>query len=312
MISKEEFTTLHSEIATYIKRTPIMRSRLLNGLAETEVYFKCENFQRMGAFKMRGATAAILALSAEERAKGVVTHSSGNFAQAISLSAKSLGIPAYIVMPSSAPQVKKDAVKTYGGQITECEPNIKAREAAAAKIEEETGATFLHPSNDLNVIYGQGTAAKEFLEDFPELDVIITPVGGGGLLAGTALAVDFYAEKCKTIGAEPFEVDDAYRSLESGKIEFNKTTNTIADGLKTNLGDKNFPIIQDKVSEIIRVEEEEIITAMKLIWERMKIVVEPSAAVAFAAVLREKEKFHGKRVGIIISGGNVDLSNLPF
>lgn len=312
MISKEEFTKLHSKIATYIKRTPIMRSRLLNGLAETEVYFKCENFQRMGAFKMRGATAAILALSAEERAKGVVTHSSGNFAQAVSLSAKSLGIPAYIVMPSSAPQVKKDAVKTYGGQITECEPTIKAREAAAAKIEEETGATFLHPSNDLNVIYGQGTAAKEFLEDFPELDVIITPVGGGGLLAGTALAVDFYAEKCKTIGAEPFEVDDAYRSLESGKIEFNKTTNTIADGLKTNLGDKNFPIIQDKVSEIIRVEEEEIITAMKLIWERLKIVVEPSAAVAFAAVLREKEKFHGKRVGIIISGGNVDLSNLPF
>ncbi|WP_282018111.1 pyridoxal-phosphate dependent enzyme [Salegentibacter mishustinae] len=312
MISKEEFTTLHSEIATYIKRTPIMRSRLLNGLAETEVYFKCENFQRMGAFKMRGATAAILALNAEERAKGVVTHSSGNFAQAVSLSAKSLGIPAYIVMPSSAPQVKKDAVKTYGGQITECEPTIKAREAAAAKIVEETGATFLHPSNDLNVIYGQGTVAKEFLEDFPELDVIITPVGGGGLLAGTALAVDFYAEKCKTIGAEPFEVDDAYRSLESGKIEFNKTTNTIADGLKTNLGDKNFPIIQDKVYEIIRVEEEEIITAMKLIWERMKIVVEPSAAVAFAAVLKEKEKFHGKRVGIIISGGNVDLSNLPF
>jgi len=289
-----------------------MRSRLLNGLAETEVYFKCENFQRMGAFKMRGATAAILELSAEERAKGVVTHSSGNFAQAVSLSAKSLGIPAYIVMPSSAPQVKKDAVRTYGGQITECEPNIKAREAAAAKIEEETGATFLHPSNDLNVIYGQGTAAKEFLEDFPELDVIITPVGGGGLLAGTALAVNFYSEKCKTIGAEPFEVDDAYRSLKSGKIEFNETTNTIADGLKTNLGDKNFPIIRDKVSEIICVEEEEIIMAMKLIWERMKIVVEPSAAVAFAAVLREKEKFHGKRVGIIISGGNVDLSNLPF
>jgi len=289
-----------------------MRSRLLNGLAETEVYFKCENFQRMGAFKMRGATAAILELSAEERAKGVVTHSSGNFAQAVSLSAKSLGIPAYIVMPSSAPQVKKDAVRTYGGQITECEPNIKAREAAAAKIEEETGATFLHPSNDLNVIYGQGTAAKEFLEDFPELDVIITPVGGGGLLAGTALAVNFYSEKCKTIGAEPFEVDDAYRSLKRGKIEFNETTNTIADGLKTNLGDKNFPIIRDKVSEIIRVEEEEIITAMKLIWERMKIVVEPSAAVAFAAVLWEKEKFYGKRVGIIISGGNVDLSNLPF
>ncbi|WP_289024401.1 pyridoxal-phosphate dependent enzyme [uncultured Salegentibacter sp.] len=312
MISKEEFTKLHSKIATYIKRTPIMRSRLLNGLEGTEVYFKCENFQRMGAFKMRGATAAIMALGAEERKKGVVTHSSGNFAQAVSLSAKSLGIPAYIVMPSSAPQVKKEAVKTYGGQITECEPNIKARESAAKKIQEDTGAVFLHPSNDLDVIYGQGTAAKEFLEDFPELDLIITPVGGGGLLAGTALAVDFYAEKCKTIGAEPFEVDDAYRSLKSGKIEFNKSTNTIADGLKTHLGDKNFPIIQERISEIIRVEEEEIISAMKLIWERLKIVVEPSAAVAFAALLREKEKFQGKKVGIIISGGNVDVSNLPF
>jgi threonine dehydratase len=215
-------------------------------------------------------------------------------------------------MPSSAPQVKKDAVKTYGGKITECEPNIKVREEAATQIEEDTGATFLHPSNDLNVIYGQGTAAKEFLEEFPELDVIFTPVGGGGLLAGTALAVDFYAENCKTIGAEPFEVDDAYRSLKSGKIEFNETTNTVADGLKTHLGDKNFPIIRDKVSEIIPVEEHEIIVAMKLIWERMKIVVEPSSAVAFAAVLREKEKFRGKRLGIILSGGNVDLSNLPF
>jgi len=312
MISKEEFTKLHSKIATYIHRTPVMQSRLLSAMAETEVYFKCENFQKMGAFKMRGATAAILALSADERAKGVVTHSSGNFAQAVSLSAKSLGIPAYIVMPSSAPQVKKDAVKTYGGQITECEPNIKAREAAAKKIQKDTGATFLHPSNDLNVIYGQGTAAKELLEDVPDLDLIITPVGGGGLIAGTALAVNFSSENCKTIGAEPFEVDDAYRSLKSGKIEFNETTNTIADGLKTNLGDKNFPIIKDKVSEIIRVEEDEIIAAMKLIWERMKIVVEPSSAVAFAAVLREKEKFRGKKVGIIISGGNVDLSNLPF
>lgn len=312
MINKKEFTKLHAEISTYIHRTPVLRSRLLNGLAETEVYFKCENFQKTGSFKMRGATAAILALNAEEREKGVVTHSSGNFAQAVSLSAKSLGIPAYIVMPSSAPQVKKDAVKTYGGKITECEPNIKAREEAARQIQEETGATFLHPSNDLNVIYGQGTAAKEFLEEFPELDVIITPVGGGGLLAGTALAVDFYAENCKTIGAEPFEVDDAYRSLKSGKIEFNETTNTVADGLKTHLGDKNFPIIRDKVSEIIPVEEHEIIVAMKLIWERMKIVVEPSSAVAFAAVLREKEKFRGKRLGIILSGGNVDLSNLPF
>ncbi|WP_133547017.1 pyridoxal-phosphate dependent enzyme [Salegentibacter sp. 24] len=312
MISKKEFTKLHSEIAPFIHRTPVMRSRLLDIEAQTQIYFKCENFQKMGAFKMRGATSAILALSDDQRAKGVVTHSSGNFAQAVSLAAKSLGIPAFIVMPSSAPQVKKEAVKTYGGQITECEPNIKARETAAKKIQKKTGATFLHPSNDLQVIYGQGTAAKEFLEDFPELDLMITPVGGGGLLAGTSLAVDFYSKNCKTIGAEPFEVDDAYRSLKSGKIEFNETTNTIADGLKTHLGDKNFPIIKDKVSEIIRVKEDEIILAMQLIWERLKIIVEPSSAVAFAGVLRAKEKFRGKRVGIIISGGNVDLRNLPF
>lgn len=312
MISKEDFTALHTTISPYIHRTPVLTSGLLNQLAEAEIFFKCENFQKMGAFKMRGATAAIMSLSEKEREKGVVTHSSGNFAQAVSLSAKNLGIPAYIVMPSSAPQVKKEAVKTYGGQITECEPNLKAREAAATKIQKETGATFLHPSNDLNVIYGQGTAAKELLEDFPELNIIITPVGGGGLIAGTALAVDFFAKNCQTFGAEPFEVDDAYRSLKSGKIEFNDTTNTIADGLKTNLGDKNFPIIKDKVSEIIRVEEDEITAAMKLLWERMKIVAEPSSAVAFAAVLREKDKFRGKKVGIIISGGNVDLSNLPF
>ncbi|SHF98850.1 threonine dehydratase [Salegentibacter echinorum] len=312
MITEKEFSKLHKDISTYIHRTPVLQSRLLNGLAETEVYFKCENFQKTGSFKMRGATSAMLALTAEEREKGVVTHSSGNFAQAVSLAAKSLGIPAYIVMPSSAPQVKKDAVKTYGGKITECDPNIKAREEAAEKIQKETGATFLHPSNDLNVIYGQGTAAKEFLAEFPELDIILAPVGGGGLLAGTALAVDFYGEDCTTIGVEPFKADDAYRSIKSGKIEFNETTNTIADGLKTHLGDKNFPVIKDKVAEVIRVEEDEIINAMKLLWERLKIVVEPSCAVPFAAVLREKENFRGNRLGIILSGGNVDVNNLPF
>lgn len=312
MITKKEFSDLHNNISSYIHHTPVLQSRLLNGLAETEVYFKCENFQKTGSFKMRGATSAMLALTAEEREKGVVTHSSGNFAQAVSLAAKSLGIPAYIVMPTSSPQVKKDAVETYGGKITQCDPNIKARESAARKIQKETGASFLHPSNDLNVIYGQGTAAKEFLTEFPELDIIITPVGGGGLLGGTALAVDIFGENCTTIGAEPFEADDAYRSIKSGKIEFNQTTNTIADGLKTHLGNHNFPIIKDKVSEIIRVEEDEIINAMKLLWERLKIVVEPSCAVAFAAVLREKENFRGKRLGVILSGGNVDVNNLAF
>lgn len=312
MISKKEFQQLHEDIKPHIHRTPILKSNLLNELAGAEVFFKCENFQRAGSFKMRGATTAILNLDEKSRKKGVVTHSSGNFAQAVSLAAKSLGIPAYIVMPSSAPQVKKAAVKNYGGKIHICPPTLKDREEAAEKIIEETGATFLHPSNQLDVIYGQGTAAIELLEEQTDLDLIITPVGGGGLLAGTALAVNHFGNNCTCIGAEPFAVDDAYRSLKSGSIETNESTKTIADGLKTHLGDKNFPLIQEFVSEIIRVEEKEIISAMRLIWERMKIIIEPSSAVAFAAVMREKEKFRGKKVGIIISGGNVDLSNLPF
>ncbi|HEY9185111.1 MAG TPA: pyridoxal-phosphate dependent enzyme [Salegentibacter sp.] len=312
MISKKEFQRLHRSIKPYIHRTPVFSSHLLNELAGTSIFFKCENFQRAGAFKMRGATAAILNLSEQVRKKGVVTHSSGNFAQAVSLAAKNLGIPAYIVMPSSAPEVKKAAVKNYEGKITICQPTLKDREEAAEKIVKETGATFLHPSNQLDVIYGQGTAAIELLEEQPDLDLVITPVGGGGLLAGSALAVNYFGKSCECFGAEPFEVDDAYQSLKSGKIETNKSTNTIADGLKTQLGDKNFPLIQKYVSEIIRVEEDEIVSAMRLIWERMKIIVEPSSAVAFAALLREKKKFRGKKTGIIISGGNVDLSNLPF
>lgn len=312
MISKKDLKAIHERIKPHIHNTPVLSSRLLNEMCGAEMFFKCENFQRMGAFKMRGATNAILNLEKEKQQKGVVTHSSGNFAQAVSLAAKSLNVPAYIVMPSTAPQVKKDAVQAYGGKITECPPTLAEREKAAQKIMEETGATFVHPSNDLDVIYGQGTAAIELLEEYPDLDMVVTPVGGGGLVAGTALAVRHFGKTCKTIGAEPFEADDAYRSLQSGKIEKNETTNTIADGLKTQLGDKNFPIIRELVSEIIRVQEEEIITAMKLIWERMKIVVEPSSATALAAILREKKKFKGKKVGLIISGGNVDLQKLPF
>ncbi len=312
MITSRDLAKVHERITPYIHRTPVLTSHLLNEISGAEIYFKCENFQRMGAFKMRGAANAVLNLPDEIRKKGVVTHSSGNFAQALSLAARSAGVPAYIVMPSTAPQVKKDAVKGYGGQVTECPPTLEEREKAAEKIMAQTGATFIHPSNDLDVIYGQGTAALELLQDHPDLDFVITPVGGGGLIAGTALAVHFASENCKTIGAEPFAVDDAYRSLKSGKIESNDTADSIADGLKTQLGDKNFPIIQQYVSEIIRVEEKEIIAALKLIWERMKIIVEPSSAVAFAAVLREKEKFRGKKVGIIISGGNIDLQKLPF
>lgn len=311
-MQKEDLVQCHKRIAQHIHRTPVLTSRLLNKKAGANLFFKCENFQRMGAYKMRGATNAILQLSDEQRSNGVVTHSSGNFAQALSLAAKSLGVKSYIVMPTSAPQIKKDAVLEYGGKIIECDPTLEARNAAAKKLEIETGATFVHPSNNVNVIIGQGTACMELLEEQPDLDFVIVPVGGGGLIAGTALAAHFFGNKCKVIGSEPFAVDDAYRSLHSGKIELNKTTNTIADGLKTNLGDKNFPMIRKYVNSIIRVTEEEIIEAMRLVWERMKIIIEPSSAVALAAVLREKEKFKGKKVGIIISGGNVDLKKLPF
>jgi threonine dehydratase len=267
----------------------------------------------MGAFKMRGATNAILSLSEEQRKKGVVTHSSGNFAQALSLAAKGIGVKAYIVMPKNAPQVKKNAVMDYNGEIIESESTPIAREEMAEKVRMELGATFIHPSNDDQVIYGQGTAAIELLEDHQELDYIIAPVGGGGLIAGTALAAKYFSNKCKVIGAEPKNMDDAYRSLKSGKIEFNENgATTIADGLRTVLGDRNFPIIKEHVERIIRVEEGDIVQAMKLIWERMKIIVEPSSAVAFAALLKEKENFKNKKVGIIISGGNVDVNNLPF
>ncbi|WP_179319128.1 pyridoxal-phosphate dependent enzyme [Winogradskyella helgolandensis] len=311
-MNKQTLIEAHNRIKPFIHKTPMLTSELLNKEAGCNLFFKCENFQKMGAFKMRGAANAILSLSKKERERGVVTHSSGNFAQAVSLAAKKLGVKAYIVMPENAPQVKKDGVKTYDGEIIECESTPQAREATANKIKEEKGATFLHPSNQDEVIYGNSTAAIEFLEEQPDLDVILTPVGGGGLIAGTALAAYYFSTNCKVIGGEPLEADDAYRSLISGKIETNESFDTVADGLRTHLGDRNFPIIQKYVDKIIRVEEGEIINAMQLIWERMKIIVEPSSAVAFAAVLKNKEEFANKNIGIIISGGNVDVKNLPF
>lgn len=311
-MDKQRLIDCHERIQPYIHNTPVLTSRLLNEMTEAQLYFKCENFQRMGAFKMRGAANAIMQLTDEQKQGGVVTHSSGNFAQALSLSAQSLGVKAYIVMPSSAPLVKKQAVKGYGGILIECEPNLTAREATSQEIVQEHGATFIHPSNDDQVILGQGTACKELLDAYPDLDYVFTPVGGGGLIAGTALAAHFFGANCKVIGGEPFEVDDAYRSLKSGKIETNTSTNTLADGLKTHLGDRNFPIIQKHVDEIVRVTEEDIIAAMRLIWERLKIVCEPSSAVALAAAFKKQEKLSNQKVGIIISGGNVDLSSLPF
>ncbi|MFD1615529.1 pyridoxal-phosphate dependent enzyme [Gelatiniphilus marinus] len=311
-MDKATLQNIHNRIKPYIHKTPVLTSKLIDEICDAHVFFKCENFQKMGAFKMRGAANAILNLTEAQKSKGVVTHSSGNFAQALSLAAKQIGVKAYIVMPKNAPQVKKNAVKTYEGIIVECDSNIKAREEEARRIVVEKGATFIHPSNDDNVIRGQGTAAIELLEDYPDLDYIFTPVGGGGLLAGTLLAAINFSENCKVIAGEPKNADDAYRSLLSGNIEKNTTTNTIADGLRTHLGDRNFPIIKKQVEKIIRVEEDEIIYAMKLIWERMKIIIEPSSAVAFAAVLKQKDAFKNKKIGVIISGGNVDLRHLPF
>jgi len=311
MYKKELYDSLQ-RIKPFIHRTPVMTSQLLNEISGADIYFKCENFQKMGAFKMRGAANAILNLSEEQKSRGVVTHSSGNFAQAVSLSARNAGVKAYIVMPSNAPEVKKEAVRSYGGQITECEPLIEARQAEADKIVAANGATFLHPSNDLDVILGQGTSALELLEDHPDLNYILAPVGGGGLVAGCAIAAHHYGNDCKIIGGEPMEADDAYRSLQSGVIQKNDTANTIADGLRTHLGDINFPIIQKYVDSIILVKEEEIINAMKLIWERMKIIIEPSCAVPFAVVLKEPQQFKDQKIGIVLSGGNVDLKKLPF
>ena len=309
---KLDIVQSHQRISPYIHRTPILTSQMINDISGAELFFKCENFQKMGAFKMRGATNALLQLSDEQKQKGVVTHSSGNFAQALALSAKSLGIKAYIVMPSNSPEVKKKAVKGYGGIITECEPTLEDREKTAAQIQQEKGATFVHPYNDFNVILGNASAGKELLEEYPDLDLIIVPVGGGGLISGVALSAISFGNNCKVIGAEPYTVDDAYRSLQSGKIENNLTTDTIADGLKTLLGDITFNIIKNHVEKIIRVTEEEIVEAMQLIWERMKIIVEPSAAVTLAAVLKSKQEFKNKKVGMVLSGGNVDLKKLPF
>jgi threonine dehydratase len=287
----------------------VLTSASINTIAGCELFFKCENFQQVGAFKTRGATNAALKLSAEQRAKGIATHSSGNHAQAIARAAKILGVPAYIVMPSTAPEIKKRGVLGYGGNIFECEPTLEARESTLAGVIQKTGATEIHPFNNEDVIEGQATAAKELFEDAPQLDFILAPVGGGGLLSGILLATKYFSPTTAVIAGEPAGADDAFRSLQSGKIEPSQS-NTIADGLLTTLGTKTFPIIRDHVKEIITVTDEEIIAAMRLIWERLKIIVEPSAVVPLAAVLKKPSLFNKKKVGIILSGGNVDLAKV--
>jgi len=304
----EDVRAAQRRIAGLVHRTPVMTCTTLNEMVGARLYFKCENFQKVGAFKFRGACNAVFSLSEHEAAKGVVTHSSGNHAAALSLAARKRGITARIVMPSNAPAVKIAAVKNYGGQITFCEPTQQSREATAAAIIEQTGAVMIHPFNNDHVIAGQATAAIELLEDVPDLDYLLTPVGGGGLLSGTAIAARSIKPNMKVIGCEPKNADDAFRSLQAGRIIPPEHPQTIADGLKTSLGDKTFPIIQQLVDEIVLVSEDQIILGMRHIFERMKIIVEPSSAVPFGALLSGDLAIAGKKVGIILSGGNVDLS----
>ena len=299
-------------IRPYAHRTPILTNESLNQNVGAQVYLKCENMQKVGAFKFRGACNAVYSLNAEEAKHGVCTHSSGNHAQALALAARMHGIPAYIVMPNNAPQVKKDAVAGYSGQITFCAPTLEARESTLEGIRLDTGASVVHPYNDERVIAGQGTAVLELLEDIPDLDVIITPVGGGGLLSGTAIAATESKKGIRVIAGEPEMADDAYRSVQAGEIIPSVNPQTIADGLLTSLGTLTFPIIRERVEQIITVSEKGIIDSMKFIWERAKIVIEPSAAVAVGVLWEKKIDLKGLKVGLILSGGNVDLGHLPW
>jgi len=300
-------------IAPHIHRTPVLTSELLDSIAGARLFFKCENFQKTGSFKIRGATNAVLSLSEEASRRGVVTHSSGNHAAALARAARQRGIPAWIVMPSNAPAVKKAAVLAYGGQISECEPTLAARESTAQELLRRTGAQMIHPYDNRNVIAGQGTAAMELLEEVADLDFILAPVSGGGLLSGTAIAAKSNNPKIRVIGCEPKNADDAFRSLASGQLEPAAKAETIADGLRATLCPLTFSILRERVDQIETVSEDEIVNAMRALWERLKIVVEPSGAVAAApALLRRLGAAKGARVGIILSGGNVDLSQLPF
>lgn len=302
----------YDRIKEYIHETPVLQSSYINQQTGADLYFKCENFQKGGSYKLRGALNASLCLTEDQRSLGLGTHSSGNFAQAVAISAKITRTNAYVIMPSNAPAVKKAATISYGAIVTECEPTIEAREQTLEKVIEKTGATRLHPSNDVDVIIGQGTCAYELLQHCESLDYIVTPVGGGGVVAGTILTCSQHSPSTKVIGAEPEQADDAYQSLKEGKIMPSKNPNTIADGLRTQLGNNNFPIIKEGIEQILLVSEEAIIDAMKMVWNRMKIIIEPSSATTLAAVLNNPEIFSGKKVGLVITGGNVDLANLPF
>jgi threonine dehydratase len=310
--TKKDIIKAHGRIRDQVLRTPVLTSSLLNDNFECKLYLKCENFQQVGAFKFRGASNAVLSLRDSDLKKGVATHSSGNHAAALALAAKMKSIPAFIVMPHTAPEIKKRAVAEHGAKIIFCEPTLQSREETLNKIVEETGAIFIHPFDNYSIIAGQATAAKEVFEEVPELDYIISPIGGGGLCSGTCLSTKYFSPNTKVIGAEPLGADDAFRSLKDGVIYPSVNPKTICDGLLTNLSQRTFGIISKNVSEIIRVEEDSIVAAMKMIFEGMKIYVEPSSAVTLAVILENKERFVNKRIALILSGGNIDVDKLPW
>jgi len=308
----DDVIAAHERIRPYIHRTPILTSTFLNQLTGAELFFKCENFQKAGAFKVRGASNAVFGLSDEMAAKGVATHSSGNHALSLSYAAGRRGIPVTVVMPHTAPQAKKDAVLGYGGVIVECDPSTSSREETFARVVAETGAEFVHPYNDPRVIAGQATCSRELLEQVDNLDSVIAPIGGGGMISGTCLTLSNIAPEMKVYAAEPLNADDAARSFRAGYIIADDAPDTIADGLKVPLKDLTWHFVNNFVTDILTASEQEIIDAMKLTWKRMKIVIEPSCAVPLATILKNRALFEGKRVGVVITGGNVDLDSLPW
>jgi threonine dehydratase len=308
----DDIQAAHSTIKSSIHQTPVLSSHQLNNIFDCELFFKCENFQKVGAFKFRGATNAVLSLTQEEKSKGVVTHSSGNHAAALSLAARMNGVKAHIVMPENAPDVKKNAVAGYGAEITFCKPTLKDREETTREIMEETGATLIHPYDNFNVICGQGTAAFELLKEKNDLEIVIAPIGGGGLMSGTSTCVKGINNGILVIGAEPLNANDAFISFNTGKLTASVNPLTVADGLLTSLSELTFSIIRRNVDRIITAKEISIIECMLLIWERMKIIIEPSSATALAIIKENPDFFKGKKIGLIISGGNVDFRKLPF
>ena len=308
----DDVIAAHARIAPYIHRTPVLTSTYLNDLSGADLHFKCENFQKAGAFKVRGACNAVFGLPEDKLARGVATHSSGNHALSLSYAAGRRGIPCTVVMPHTAPEAKKAAVRGYGGRIVECEPSTSSREAVFAQVVAETGAEFVHPYNDLRVITGQATCSREMLEQVEGLDAIVAPIGGGGMISGTCLTVSSTAPGVKIYAAEPLAADDAARSFRAGHIIADDAPVTVADGLKVPLKENTWHYVSNHVTDILTATEDEIIAAMKLTWERMKIVIEPSCAVPLAVILKNRDVFAGKRIGVIITGGNVDLDKLPW